>query len=98
MPCIDREHSDIRPFRWRSLRWVAVVTVGCSQGSVLTFNKAADTADTATTEPTDSGGSGTGDVIEQDPVYDDSGDSGSGSGSGTGSEPEYTWTSWTGLL
>ena len=115
MPGIDRAHSDTQPFDtepadWRHLRrvalvtvarvTVALVTVGCSQGSVLTFNKPADTADTATTEPTDSGGSGTGDVIEQDPVYDDSGDggsgSGSGSGSGTGDEPEYTWTSWTG--
>lgn len=113
MPGIDRAHSDTQPFDtqpsdWRHLRSVALVTValvtvplvtvGCSQGSVLTFNKPSDTADTATTAPTDSGGSGTGDVIEQDPVYDDSGDggSGSGSGSGTGDEPEYTWTSWTG--
>ncbi|MBO86589.1 MAG: hypothetical protein CL927_14630 [Deltaproteobacteria bacterium] len=68
--------------------------VGCSQGSVLTFNKTVDSGiDTAERSP-DSGGTGSGEVIEQDPVYDDSGDG--GSGSGTEPDPVYTWSAWTG--
>jgi|GEM_PF-3195715 len=76
---------------------VVLGLAGCSQNSVLTYNtKVDDTSDTAV--PTDSGGSGTGDVIEQDPVYDDSGGSGSGDDGGDTDPPEptYSWASWTG--
>jgi len=77
---------------------VAVLALSaCSQGSVLTFNtKGDDTGAPVTAPPPDSAGSGTGDVIEQDPVYDDSGGSGSGGGDTDDPEPTYSWASWTG--
>lgn len=70
---------------------------GCSQGSLLTFNpKSNDSGDTAVPDVEDGGG--TGDVIEQDPVYDSGGGSGSGGDGGETDPPDptYSWASWTG--
>lgn len=85
-------------------RSVAVLSfglfAGCSQGSVLTFNKKTDdTGEASTTAVDTDDGGGTGETIIQEPDYGDSGDDdggGSGSGSGTVDDPTYDWSTWTG--
>ena len=77
---------------------IALFSSACSQSSVLTYSqKRPDSGDTAQ-PPDGSTGGGTGDVIEQDPVYDDTGEGGTGTGGGSGSTPEptYSWALWTG--
>jgi hypothetical protein len=70
----------------------ALGAVGCSQGSVLTYNtKGYDSGDTAYVGTTDGGD--TEDIIEQDPVYDDTAED---SGDTSPPDPVYTWSRWTG--
>ena len=84
----------------RGRLWWCLGLAACSQSSVLTWKKQPDTGtlpsgDTAA-HASDDGG--TGDIIEQDPVYDDSGAGGDSTGGGAdgGGGSTWTWDAWTG--
>jgi hypothetical protein len=87
-----REQASRSPFVRPGVCSLVWTLAACSQSSVLTYNtKGNDTADTGVSGTT---GGSTGEVIEQDPVYDDSGDA--DSGTEPDADPVYTWASWSG--
>lgn len=92
MTHLSREQTSCHSIVRASAYCMVVTLIACSQGSVLTFNtKVRDTADTGRSDTTEES---TGEVIEQEPVYDDSGDG--GSGTDPDPDPVYGWDSWNG--